>query len=252
MPANDTPEELFPIMTFLQNTTYLLAVFLLITLPLEAGADLDAALTDAGWDEIEFDDKPTNAYFATSPDVDGLSLRVLSESSVSVAFKPFAEGDINLDETPKLAWSWLSRSPDPDTDTSIKGGDDRTLAIYVAFPYQPDEVSFGEKVERKLIETLRGKDTPGRVLTYVWGGGAPVGQGFENPYAGKYGQMIIVEAPGAPLNTWHDKVVDVRADFISAFGYAPASPLYIGIGSDSDDTETEINAEVRGLRFVAD
>ena len=64
------------------------------------------------------------------------------------------------------------------------------------------------------------------MLTYVWGGGAPVGQGFENPYAGKYGQMIIVEAPGASLNTWHDKVVDVRADFIRAFGYARIAALY--------------------------
>lgn len=252
MPTHHTPLELFPTMTFMQYSKRLLAAFLLLVLPLEVRAELDTVLTDAGWDEIDFDDKPTNTYFATSPDVAGLSLRVLSESSVSVAFKPFDEGDIDLEVTPKLVWSWLSSSPDPDTDTSKKGGDDRTLAIYVAFPYQPDEVSFGEKVERKLIETLRGKDTPGRVLTYVWGGGAPVGQGFENPYAGKYGQMIIVEAPGAALNTWHDKVVDVRADFISAFGYEPASPLYIGIGSDSDDTATEISAEVRGLRFVAD
>ena len=62
---------------------------------MEAGAELDTVLTDAGWDEIDFDDKPTNTYFATSPDVAGLSLRVLSESSVSVAFKPFDEGDID-------------------------------------------------------------------------------------------------------------------------------------------------------------
>ena len=108
-------------MTFMQNTKYLLAAFLLLVLPLEVRAELDTVLTDAGWDEIDFDDKPTNTYFATSPDVAGLSLRVLSESSVSVAFKPFDEGDINLDETPKLVWSWLSSSPDPDTDTSKKG-----------------------------------------------------------------------------------------------------------------------------------
>ena len=252
MPSHHTYAELLPIMTFMQNTKRLLLALFLLALPPHASAELDAVLTDAGWDEIDFDDKPTNAFFATSSDVAGLSLRVVSESSVSVAFKPYAEGDVDLKVTPKLTWSWLSRSPDPDTDTSQKGGDDRTLAIYVAFPYQPDEVSFGEKVERKLIEALRGKDTPGRVLTYVWGGGAPVGQGFENPYTGKYGHMIIVEAPGAALNTWHDRIVDVRADFISAFGYEPASPLYIGIGSDSDDTATEITAEVRGLRFVTD
>ena len=98
-------------MTFMQYSTCLLAAFLLMVLPLEAGADLDTVLTDAGWDEIDFDDKPTNAYFATSPDVDGLSLRVLSESSVSVAFKPFDEGDIDLDETPKLGLVMAFQQP---------------------------------------------------------------------------------------------------------------------------------------------
>ncbi|MGC6484687.1 MAG: DUF3047 domain-containing protein [Candidatus Puniceispirillales bacterium] len=216
-----------------------------------AWAELDEVLTTAGWDEITFDEQPTNRFTlpADAAAWPGLSVDVVSDSSVSVAYKTL---DIAFDETPNLAFSWLSQSPDPDTDTSQKGGDDRTLAIYVAFPYQPDEVSFGERVERSLIEVINGKDTPGRVLTYVWGGGAPAGEGFENPYAGKYGHMIILNEPGTPLNVWHDHRIDVRADFIRIFGYEPANPLYVGVGSDSDDTETIIRASVRDIRFVAD
>lgn len=223
-----------------------------VIVPLQsAHAELDEALTAAGWDEIIFDDQPSNRFAHRDEDVPGLAIDVFSEASVSVAYKPFDAGEIDLFRTPNLHFSWLSRHPDPDTDTTQKGGDDRTLAVYVAFPYQPDQVSFGERVERTVVEALRGKDTPGRVLTYVWGGGAEIGQSFENPYAGKYGEMIIVDAPGTALDTWHDRVVDVRADFIEAFGYEPASPLYIGVGSDSDDTETVIHTSVRGLRFSA-
>lgn len=213
-------------------------------------AELDAELTADGWDEITFDEQPTNR-FSKPADVagyDGLSIDVFSDASVSVAFKTV---DISLTETPRLAFSWLSQSLDPDTDTSVKGGDDRTLAVYIAFPYQPDKVSFGERVERKLVEVLKGKDTPGRVLTYVWGGGAAKGEGFENPYTGKYGHMFIINEPGTALNIWHDHNVDVRGDFMAVFGYEPADPLYIAVGSDSDDTKIEIKSSVRDLRFVA-
>ena len=234
------------------TSAYMLLLPILFWHPHQATAELDTVLTDTGWDEITFDEKPTNRFSVGITQGEGLAVDVVSARSVSVAFKPYDENEINLAETPKLKFSWLSETPDPDTDTTQKGGDDRTLAIYVAFPYQPDQVSFGERLERKLVEALRGKDTPGRVLTYVWGGGAPAGDGFENPYAGKYGQMIIVDTPDTPINTWHDRVVDVRADFIKYFGYEPANPLYIGIGSDSDDTGMEIRASVRALQFVAD
>ena len=175
-------------------------------------------------------------------------MQVVSDSTVSVAF---LNVDIDIAATPVLEWEWLARDPDPDTDTTRKGGDDRTLAIYVAFPWQSEHASLGEQLQRPLVEALEGSDTPGRVLTYIWGGGAPAGTGFENPYAGRYGHMIVLREPGAALGAWHPERVDVRGDFEKAFGFEPANPVYIGVGSDTDDTARRIRAEVRGLRFSA-
>ena len=215
----------------------------------EAGAEIGPTLKDRGWDEIVFDEKEPNSYSApTGATPPGEAVQVVSESTVSVAF---LNVDIDIAATPVLEWEWLARDPDPDTDTTKKGGDDRTLSIYIAFPWQSEHASFGEQLQRPLVEALKGKDTPGRVLNYIWGGGAPVGTDFENPYAGKYGRMIVLKEPGADLGVWHSERVDIRGDFKRVFGFEPADPVYIGVGTDTDDTASVIRAEVRGLRFAA-
>lgn len=213
----------------------------------DARADIDPVLKDQGWDEILFEEQPPN-QFTPLPEAEGDGIQVVSDSTVSVAF---LNVDIEIEATPLLKWQWRSSNPDPDTDTTKKGGDDRTLAVYVAFPYQPEHASFGEKVQRPIIEALKGKDTPGRVLTYVWGGGAAQGQAFENPYTGGYGQMVILKEPGAALDTWYQEEVDVAADFEAAFGFPPANPVYVAVGSDTDDTQTVIRAAVRSLGFTS-
>ena len=236
----------------MKNASYLSGLVLMVlaaSITFEAKGDLDPVLEGRGWDEIPFDDKATNLF--TAPAVSsrpGEAIDVLSDASVSVAFLTV---DISIEETPFLEWEWLTRNPDPDTDTTLKGGDDRTLAVYIAFPWQRNKASFGERLQRPLVEALKGRDTPGRILTYVWGGGAAVGEGFENPYTGKYGRMIIRKAPGTPLNTWHPEAVNVRQDFIDAFGFEPVDPLYIAVGSDSDDTGVMLRSSVRGLAFSA-
>jgi hypothetical protein len=213
-----------------------------------AAADLDQGLTEAGWDEIIFDELPPNQYTAII-DTDGQvqGIRLVSHGTVSVAFLNI-ERDLN--ETPKLTWQWRVDTPPIDTDVTRKGGDDRSLSIYVAFPYQSEHASFGEKLKRTAVEALRGADTPGRVLNYVWGGGAEKGSFVVNPYTGKYGMFIFQRSPKDESGLWLTETVNLRADFIKAFGYEPAAPVYVGIGADSDDTDTRIEAQIRNIEFV--
>ncbi len=226
------------------------AVSLALTLALAwpAGADLDPKLKEAGWDEITFDDKPSNRFLlgeSQRPDLQG-GVRVLSDNTVSIAFFNVRA---NLNETPILNWQWRVDTPIIDTDLTKKGGDDRSMVIYVAFPYQPESANFAEKIKRKAIEALKGKDTPGRVLTYVWGGGAAKGDRVENPYTEKYGALVYLRTPSDSQGVWLQEQVNLKADFIQAFGYEPASPVYIGIGADSDDTRAKVDASARGFVF---
>ena len=226
----------------------IITVFALV-LPLQsAHADLEGILVRDGWDEITFDDKTPNT-FSSDDAVTGLSreIQVMSKSTVSIAF---LNVDIDLGKMPKLSWSWLSQTPVINTDTTQKGGDDRTLVIYVAFPYQPEHASLGDRIRRTTIELLRGPETPDRILTYVWGGGAERGDKIENPYTGKNGQIIYLRTPQDEAGVWFDETVNIKQDFIDAFGFDPVSPVYVGIGADSDDTTSMIEASVKGLNFT--
>jgi hypothetical protein len=228
---------------------FLLSLCLALALP--AAADLDPALKDAGWDEITFDDKPSNQFVlgeSRRTDLQG-GVRVLSDSTVSIAFFNVTA---DLNQTPLLKWQWRVDTPIIDTDLTKKGGDDRSMVIYVAFPYQPEAANFAEKIKRKAIEALKGKDTPGRVLTYVWGGGAAKGDFVENPYTEKYGALVYLRTADDPQGVWLQEEVNLKADFIKAFGYEPASPVYIGIGADSDDTGSTVDASAQGFVFAKD
>ena len=212
-----------------------------------ASAELDEKLLADGWDEIEFDEKTTNQFTAID-EIQGLSreVEVRSKDSVSIAFYNL---EVDINQTPRLTWSWKSFTPVIDTDTTVKGGDDRTLALYIAFPYQPEEASFGDRLRRQAVELINGADTPDRILTYVWGGGAERGDKIENPYAGENGQFIYLRTPEDGQGLWFDEEVNIYQDFVDAFGFEPASPVYIGIGSDSDDTDAQVSANVKGLAF---
>lgn len=212
-----------------------------------ARAGLDDALIQAGWSEFTFEDKQAKQFLrpAGQPDI----IQIDTDNSVSIAYLPFSSPPVNLKRTPYLTFSWQRLGPAVDTGLTKKGGDDRTLAVYVAFPYQPERASFKERLLRPFVEASEGDEAPGRVLTYLWGGGQRRGGWFENPYTGSAGWMQIVQLPTDPEQVWFSHRIDVRTDFMNRFGYPPPNPSYIAIAADSDDTKVKFSAQVRSLGF---
>jgi len=220
----------------------------LLMLPSSVQAELNQGLTAAGWSEFTFDEKRANRFIqlADTPDV----IQIDTDNSVSIAYLPFSGQPVNLNRTPYLSFSWRRLGPAVDTDLTRKGGDDRTLAVYVAFPYQPERASFKERLLRPFVEASEGASAPGRVLTYLWGGGARRGTWFENPYTGKAGWMQILQLPSDEAEVWFTHQLDIRADFIDRFGYPLPNPSYIAIAADSDDTKGMFSAQVKALGFT--
>ncbi len=231
-----------------RGLTFLITCIAVANLPFSHSvyADIDGVLEAEGWSELRFDDKPANQFTAVS----GTSsvIRIDTQQSVSIAYLPFS-GSIDLEQTPVLSFSWQYQGPAPDTDLTRKGGDDRIAAVYVAFPYQPEKASIKDRLLRPFVEARQGKDAPGRVLTYLWGGGAARGEWFENPYAGKAGWMQIRQLPSDPEQVWFSHDIDVAADFMDRFGYKAPSPSYVAITADSDDTDAMFSVFIRELAF---
>lgn len=87
---------------------------------------VDPQLLAAGWHELTFERKPANRFERVRED----TVRVTSEAAVSILQRPV---QIDLDVTPVLTWRWRVDETVPATDLTRKGGDDRSLAIFVTF-----------------------------------------------------------------------------------------------------------------------
>lgn len=206
-------------------------------------AAVDPALGAEGWREMAFRDKAPNA-FALDPDG---TIRVESRASVSVIWR---ELTADPTVTPILRWRWRIDEAVPPTDLSRKGGDDRSLAVYVAFVYEPARANFLERSVRAILESLAGEELPGRLLTYVWGGDGRTAGWFDNPYLPAGNRVRVLRGIGEPIGAWREERVDVRSDFRAAFGEEPPKVVRVGVSADSDDTGTAARARIGAFAWL--
>lgn len=148
-----------------------------------------------------------------------------------------------------LTWRWrVDAAPSP-TDMSMKGMDDRPLAVHVWFN-DTDGAASGWDLQTRLGAWLFDRPLPGRMLTYVWGGVGERGQTIANPYREQAARIIVLRPGNSRLGVWHTETVDIVADFQSAFGERPGAPAYVAISGDTDDKGGAAAGIVAGLSFT--
>jgi hypothetical protein len=202
----------------------------------------DARLAAQGWRILAFDAKKPNS-FTLKPDT---SIEIKSDQSVSLLYKNMA---VDLEKTPKLAWDWQVEKSVPVTDLTIKGSDDRALALYVSFPFDVERASFWEKFIRALVVAFKGEDTPGRVISYVWGGDVKRGAVLESPYLKEAGAMVILQSAHSHGPDWQSESVDIAKDYERIFGIPANNPFQIAISADTDDTKVQSLGWIKNIRF---
>lgn len=202
----------------------------------------DDALAGAGWRELVFDGKNPNTFVQAMDK----SIEVKSDKSVSVLYKKI---DINLAETPKLSWAWKVEKSVPITNLSVKGKDDRALAVYVSFPFDEERAGFWERFIRAFVVAFKGEDTPGRVISYVWGGDVQTGTILESPYLKGAGAMIALQKAKFFGSSWQFETVDIAKDYERIFGMPANKPFQIAISADTDDTLVDSLGWIKNLRF---
>lgn len=208
----------------------------------DAAAAVDEALQTKGWNEFLFDGLQANRF--TARDDGGIG--VISQGGVSLLKMPVS---IDIDTLPALQWRWCVTEAAPATSLSIKGADDRSLAIYVAFPFIAEEASAFERIERKIVEATVGKDAPGRILMYVWGGEENRGTLIESPHLGNSGMMKVLRPAESPKNQWFQETINIADDYQAFFGTYPPNPSFIAISADTDDTNSASRGIVTDIEF---
>lgn len=169
----------------------------------------------------------------------GGRVAITADGSVSLIWRALPEA---FWQGRKASWSWNVAQGVPATDLTLKGGDDRNLALY--FVFMPEDVArrFGA---RPNLRSLLGEDQA-RVLVYVWGGDRARGAVLPSAYLGPRGRTVVLRGP-APGR--FSESVDLAADHRRAFGSDPAALVGLAVSADSDDTDSVIEATLSGLRI---
>ena len=185
---------------------------------------------DDTWKFQKFPFQPDNQYT-----LDGQSLGVTSEGTVSLVY--YRTDDAT--DAAGASWDWSVDQGVPVTDLSVKGGDDRNLALYFVFA-EPEQAA---ALEGAGLRSLMGADDV-RILIYVWGGQSETGTFLESPYLNEKGKTVVLR----PASTGSfSESVDFDADLQEAFGERPSELLGIAVSADSDDTESVITAQISKL-----
>ena len=79
------------------------------------------------------------------------------------------------------------------------------------------------------------------VCMYVWCNHWPVNAVIENPRTDRI-RKIVVESGSERLNQWLMYERNIRLDYENAFGEPPGALIGVGLMTDSDNTQSQVQA----------
>ena len=196
-----------------------------------AWAAADPVMFDGSWQDQSFLFRSANEYIQ-----EGARLTIRSDDSVSVLWR---SGPPEVRHARHASWYWSVEEGVAPTDLSLKGGDDRNIALY--FLFAPRELA--NRLENASPDRVFQHEAV-RILVYVRGGNHEPGTIVSSPYLEPRGVLVPLRGTG---NGTFAESVDLDADFRRAFGMSPGVLLGLGISADSDDTNGVIEAKLGDL-----
>ena len=206
---------------------YLSLILALICQPLLAAE----IMFDSGWKEQGFSLFSSNDYTLS-----GHSMGIVSDGSVSMIFKAVPEADW---QARGASWQWAVSRSVAATDLTVKGVDDRNIALYFVFVDSQRAEGLAGGSARRVFN-----DNSTRTLVYVWGGDYARGAVLPSPF--QPGKLMTIASRPARIGNFRESV-DLAADFRRAYGTEPGVLIAIGVSADSDDTDGYIAAQISNL-----
>ena len=193
---------------------------------------MEVILFDGSWKEQGFLRIFSNEYAQR-----GRRLDVASDGSASLLWRPIGKASQSASSA---GWFWSVGEGVSATDLTVKGGDDRNLALYFVFVDRDRAAALDGKSARRILN-----EESARALIYVWGGAHQIGAVFPSPYSPRLRIQVL---RSAETGQFRERVNFLR-DFRSAFRREPGALIGIAVFADSDDTNGRIEASVSDLHL---
>lgn len=212
---------------------------------LKAAAQLfSTPLANVSWEPFYF---PGKRYVAFEPvQVDGrAALRVHANSSVSILRQRFVP---SMPSVGRLSFAWRVDGLPTDADLSVASQADSPVRVVLSF--DGDRSRWPARTHRlsEMSRLLTGEELPYASLVYVWGAKETPGTVLVNPRTDRI-RKVVLDSGSAHVGQWRDHVRDVRADFRLAFGEEPGPLRVVALMTDTDNTESQLNAWYGALKL---
>jgi len=195
------------------------------------------------WEPLTFEKIDTHTRYSLVKENGRNVVRAESTASASGLIRKVR---IDLSEYPVIEWSWKITRTYENGDVLVKSGDDYPARIYITFAYDPDRVSFLEKVKFNAIKAVHGEYPPVAAINYIWASKAEKGTMVSNPYTDRV-KMIVVRSGNTMADRWVKEKRNIFEDYKTAFnGRNPPPVSGIAVMTDSDNTGES------GLSFYGD
>ncbi len=191
----------------------------------------------APWQHKTFPGKKPNRMTVRNHD-GRLALAVQSRASLSVLRKAVSiEASRNL----RLRFTWAAEAPATHANIGTREHDDSPLRLVLTFDGDRALFSPRNTALSDLALALTGEPMPYATLMYVWCPSRPVNESVVNPRTDRI-RSVVAQTGAQSARRWQSISRNVSADFASAFGEAPGQLIGVGLMTDTDNTQTEVQA----------
>ena len=174
---------------------------------------------------------------------------VVRASSNNAASGLARKVNIDLQQYPVVQWRWKISNLIDKSDATSKKGDDYPARLYITFDYDPQRLSWFERIQQGTYRLLYGEAPPLAVLNYMWDRRLPVDTLLPNVYS-KRVQMIVVRSGADHIGEWLEEKRNINQDYLRAFGEAPPVITSVAIMTDTDNTGESAVTYYGDIRFL--
>lgn len=194
---------------------------------LEPGAPLPA-----GWKNLPVvRGKPMTQYTLVR---DGQTTVLQADANRS-ASALMHEGDIDLAQTPVVAWRWKAEKAIEGADNRTGSKEDAPARLVFVFDGDKSKLSLYDRASMEVAKRMGGQDLPYATLMYVWSTTAAPDSVIANPHTGRV-QMIVVSGRPGDAGEWQSVHRNIVQDYEKVFHEAPGRITGYGLLSDTDNT----------------
>jgi hypothetical protein len=155
---------------------------------------------------------------------------------------------IDVAQWPRLEWRWKVNRLIEAADNSQSRTEDSPVRLIFEFDGDKKKLSFGDRAQLSLAESISGRESPYATMMYIWSNKVPVNTVIPNPRTNRVQMVVASSGPGG-VGTWQSLSRNLREDYKKAFGEDPGRLLAYGVLTDTDNTGESVQAWYGDILF---